>query len=338
MMKKNRILVFILIIVTLFGAEAFAETPVLNITGTVRQPLSLSVEDINRYQTVTVQLNEIMKDGTYRGVFYYRGVPLRVLLDTASIQKEETAAFSKKTDMAILVKSKDGKEVALSWGEIYYRNSSDIIVATSASPIMPHKSCASCHDLDFYRPYMDQFSRDIGLPKLVVGSDTYADRSIEDIVSIQVIDPGPRKPAVDSGELFSPAFTITGDVKKEITITDLSPYPRAEARVKMVGEGKGFHGITDFSGAPLKAMLDQAGIDYDLTKVFYVSAPDGYYALYSYGEIYLNRDEESVILADTANNEAIQEGGSFFLIATEDLMADRDVKSVEEIEVIRLGK
>jgi DMSO/TMAO reductase YedYZ molybdopterin-dependent catalytic subunit len=310
----------------------------ISITGTVRQPLSLSVEDINRYQTVTVQLNEIMKDGTYRGVFYYRGAPLRVLLDTTFIQKEETAAFSKKTDMAILVKSKDGKEVALSWGEIYYRNSSDIIVATSASPIMPHKSCASCHDPDFYRPYMDQFSRDIGLPKLVVGSDTYADRSIEDIVSIQVIDPGPRKPAVDSGELFSPAFTITGDVKKEITITDLSPYPRAEARVKMVGEGKGFHGITDFSGAPLKAMLDQAGIDYDLTKVFYVSAPDGYYALYSYGEIYLNRDEESVILADTANNEAIQEGGSFFLIATEDLMADRDVKSVEEIEVIRLGK
>ncbi len=335
-MKKNRILFFVLIMVGLFGVEAFAQDRGLSISGTVRQPLYVEMEDIDRYQNVRVQLNEVMKDGTFKGVFYYMGVPLKVLLDTASIQKEETAAFSKKTDIAILVKSKDGKKVALSWGEVYYRNSSDIIVATSASPVMPHKSCASCHEPDFYKPYMDQLSREIGFPKLVVAGDAYSDRSIENIVSIQVIDPGPGKPAADPEDLFSPAFTITGDVKNEITITHLSPYPSAEARIKMVGEGKGFHGIRDFSGAPLKAILDRAGIDSDLTKVFYVSAPDGYYALFSYGEVYLNRDEESIILADRANNETIQEGGKFFLIATEDLMADRDVKSVEKIEVITL--
>lgn len=307
----------------------------ISITGTVRQSLTLDIEDISKYQTITVQLNEVMKDGTFKGVFYYRGVPLRTLLDMASIEKEETA-FSKKTDMAILVCGRDGKEVALSWGEIYYRNSSDIIIATSASPIMPHKSCASCHDADFYQPYMNQFTRDIGFPKLVVASDAYADRSIEDVVSIEVIDPRPRTPSDKAKGLFSSEFTITGDVKKEITVTDLSPYPRVEERIKHLGQGRGFHGISDFSGAPLKGMLDQADIDPDLTKVFFVSAPDGYYSLFSYGEIYLNRVEESIIIADRANGEPIEEGGKFFLIPTEDLMSDRTVKAVQKIEVISL--
>ena len=335
---KKYIRIFLLIICVFIWSDVYAYSGnPISITGAVRQPLNLSIEDINRYQTVRVQLNEVMKDGTYKGVFYYRGVPLRTLLDMAYIEKEESA-FSKKTDMAILVRGRDGKEVALSWGEIFYRNSSDIIVATSASPIVPHKNCASCHDADFYQPYMDQLSRDIGFPKLVVASDAYSDRSIEDIVSIEVIDPRPRKPAVNPEILFSPEFTITGDVKEEITITDFSPYPKAKERVKHLGEGRGFHGISDFSGAPLKAMLDEAGVDHDLSQVFYVSAPDGYYALFSYGEVYLNRDEESIIMADRADTEPIEEGGKFFLIPTEDLMADRDVKSVERIEVLNLKK
>ena len=54
--------------------------------------------------------------------------------------------------------------------------------------------------------------------------------------------------------------------------------------------------------------------------------------------IYLNRDENSIFIADKANGEPIEDGGKFFLIPTEDLMADRDVKSVEKIEVFTLKK
>jgi hypothetical protein len=96
---------------------------------------------------------------------------------------------------------------------------------------------------------MDQFSREIGFPKLVIAGDAYADRSIEDIVSIEVIDPRPRKADKDRDKLFSPRFTITGDVKKEITVTDFSPYQRVEAKVKHLGEGQGFHGISGNSGS-----------------------------------------------------------------------------------------
>jgi precorrin-2 methylase len=337
MTKYIKILLLILCIFLCSDVYAASENQI-SIIGKVKQPLNLSIEDLGRFQDVRVQLNEVMKDGSFRGVFYYRGVPLRTLLETAYIDKEETA-FSKKIDMAVLVRARDGKEVALSWGEIFYRNSNDIIIATSASPIMPHRNCASCHDnKDFYQPYMDQFIRNIGFPKLVIAGDEYSDRSIEGIASIEVIDPRPRKPVKDTKQLFSPGFTITGDVKDGITVTDLSPFPRVEKKVMSVGEGKGFHGIPDYSGASLKTILDKAGIEPDLSKVFYVSAPDGYYSLFSYGEIYLNSNKGSIIIADMANDEPIKDGGKFLLIPTEDLMADRDVKSVEKIEVFKLKK
>lgn len=309
----------------------------ISIKGLVKQPLSLSADDLERFQKVTVQLNEIMKDGTYRGVFYYQGVTLRNLIDTAVIEKKDKT-FLKQIDMAIKVRNREGNEVVLSWGEIYYRNSGDILIATSATPIMPHKSCASCHESSFYKPYMDQLSRNIEFPKLVVASDGYSDRCLEGVVSIEVIDPPQNKKVTgdSSDELSSTSFKITGLVEKEMTVTDVSKYQDKEMEVIFVGEGKGFHGIRDYSGASLYVLLDEAGIDYDLTTVFLVSAPDGYRSLFSYGEVFLNRDKESIFIADTEDGKAIEEGGKFFLIPTDDIMADRDVKSVKKIEVFSL--
>jgi len=103
-----------------------------------------------------------------------------------------------------------------------------------------------------------------------------------------------------------------------------------------MGEGKGFHGIADFSGATLKSLLEDAGIGSDLNTVFIVSAPDGYRALFSYGEVFLNRADDTIIMADKMNGKAIDEEGKFFLAPCDDIMSDRDVKSVEKIEVVSL--
>ncbi len=333
---KKYIYLFLTLICFILWSDVFAfSNKFISVTGTVRQPLNLSMEDLSRYQTSQVQLNEVMKDGSYRGAFFYRGVVLKDLLETACVQKEESA-FGKAIDLAVMVRGNNGKEVVLSWGEIFYKNSSDIIIATSASPIMPHHSCASCHEESFYKPYMDQFTRDIGFPKLVVGCDKYAERSIENVISIEVIDPRPKMPADRSAKLFSESFVVTGDVKNELNIKDISSFPRKDTRVITVGEGKGFHGIADFSGALFTSIMDKAGIEPGLAKVLLISAPDGYRALFSYGEIYLNRVEDSIILADMENGRPIDEGGKFMLLPSDDLMADRDIKSVERIEVFDL--
>jgi hypothetical protein len=343
-MKSRLISCLIFFLVLLFSCSIFADgQPSIKISGEVKQPLSITVDDIARFQKVNVQLNEVMRDKTYKGAFFYQGVTLRTLLDMASIEKKGKAS-SKGIDLAIKITNKDGNSVVLSWGEIYYRNSGDIIIATSATPIMPHKSCTSCHkDENYTKPYLDVFNRKIEFPKLVMGSDGYGERSIESVVSIEVIDPSKIEVSKEgehansgSAKLFSPSLTITGMVKKEMTLTDLSKYPGKELRMIHMGEGKGFHGISDFSGPTLKTLLNEAGIDNALTTVFIVSAPDGYRSLFSYGEVFLKRADDSLIIADKINGKAIDEEGKFFLVPCDDIMSDRDVKSVEKIEVISL--
>ena len=335
-MKKTYFLVFTLMIACFATfVSTHASSPEIQITGEVASPLSLSPEDLARFQSVRVQLNEVMENGTYRGTFYYQGVPLKTLLDTASIQKKEMT-FNKNNDLAIRIRSRNGNTVALSWGELYYRNSNDILIATSAVSIMPHKSCASCHEPEEYEPQMSQFERAIGFPKLVLADDGYADRCIENVVSIEVVDPSHGLPVNRSAELSSHAFRITGAVEKEITVTDLSAYPSEKLETVHCGEGRGFHGVSDFSGPTFPALLNAAGIERDLAGIVLVSAPDGYRSAFSYGELFLKRFPPATIVADMENGNPIKEGGRFMLVPSEDLMADRWVKSVEKIEVLTL--
>jgi precorrin-4 methylase/DMSO/TMAO reductase YedYZ molybdopterin-dependent catalytic subunit len=310
----------------------------ISITGAVKQPLNLSMEDICRFKTVRIQLNEILKDKSYRGAWYYNGVPLRTLLETAFIAKEESA-YNKAIDLAVLVRNSEGQEVALSWGEIFYKNSYDIIIATSATPIRPHHDCSSCHKPEESEPRMKQFDRKIGFPKLVVACDEYTDRSIENIVSIEVIDPAPRMPADKSAKLDAPSFTVTGKVKQELTITDLSGFKtRKDMHVLHMGEGKGYHGSDDYSGVLFNEIINKAGIEPELSQIFHISAPDGYRTTFSYGEVFLNRVEDNTIIADMKNGKKIDKEGKFIFVPSDDIMADRDIKSVNKIEVIDLKR
>jgi precorrin-4 methylase len=332
---KKCISISILVLSIFAWTECYAGS--ISITGTVKQPLNLSLEELSRFKTIRVQLNEVMKDGSYRGAWFYNGVPLRALLETASVEKEETA-FPKAIDLAILVRNREGREVALSWGETFYKNSADVIIATSATPIKPHHECSSCHTPDVYNRYMKQFDREIGFPKLVVASDGYADRSIENVESIEVINPTPAMQVDKSAKLYSPSFVVTGDVKNKLAINDLSGFPRKDMRVINIGEGRGFHGIDDFSGALFKSIMNKAGVEPRLSDIFLISAPDGYRTTFSYGEIFLSRNEEGALIADTQNGKKIENGGKFIFVPSGDLMSDRDVKSVEKIEVIDLKR
>ena len=136
---------YIIAVHFLLSADGLAaSSPAISITGTVKQPLNLSMEDIRRFEAVTARLNEVSADKNFHGVFSYRGVPLRTLLELATVQKEKSD-FSKSVDLAIAVKNKNGQQTVLPWGELYYRNPADILIAFSATPVMPHRECSTCH-------------------------------------------------------------------------------------------------------------------------------------------------------------------------------------------------
>ena len=334
MRNKHLLLTLLFLLACTCQSSAHAQ-PLLRITGMVRQPLSLTLQDLERYQSLQVQLNEVMEDGSYRGAFYYTGVPLRTLLEAASIQKEG-ATFSKRIDMAIRIGNEKGKQVALSWGEVFYRNPGRIIVATSASPVIPHKDCGSCHTPERYKPRLDKLKRVIDFPKLVVTGDAYAERSLEGVTSIELLDVCPTMPTQKMEKLFSPEFTIMGTKAGTLNFKDLSRYPRRTIKVKHLGEGRGYHGISTYKGAIFKAVLEEIGLPFDLNLVFLVSADDGYRSLFSYGEIFLDPSGERMIMADTIDGGPIKRGGKFMLVLPDDLMSDRDVKAVKKIEVISL--
>jgi precorrin-2 methylase len=312
-----------------------ASAPVISITGVVKQPLNLTLEDLNKFGMVTVRLNEITQDHQFNGVFNYRGIPLKTLLELAFIEKEE-GAFNKTTDLAIVLRNRDGKQAVLSWGEVFYSNPSEVVLATSATPMIPHADCKSCHGPEVYQDRLNVLLRQVGFPKLVVTNDFYTDRSLEEVVNIEVVDLHPKIPVKRSSDFSSPSLMIMGDVTQPLTITDLSSYPRIEATTKQIGDGVGYHGMKYYSGTPLIELLKKAGVTPDLNKVFLVSAPDGYRSLLSYGEIFLSSHGKNITIADRESDQPIKKNGKFILVLPDQLAADGTVKAVSKVEVITL--
>ena len=335
-MKRNIVshLVLSILFTVFFAVSGWAgSSPAISITGSVRQPLNLTMEDLGALESVTVRLNEVTMAEKYNGVFYFRGVPLRTLLELAAIQKEETS-FSKQIDLAIVVRNKAGKQVVLSWGEIFYRNPSEVVLAFSSKPHIPHHDCNRCHGPEVFKKRLDVLSRSVGFPKLVIADDFYTDRCLENVTNIEVFDLHLQMEKKKMKKLFSPSFTVTGNVKKPATITDLTPYRHVDALAKIVGDGIGYHGLASFNGVLLSQFLQKVGVKPDVTQGFVVSAPDGYRTLLSSGEVFLSSHGKSILIADHIADEPIDEEGKFKLLLADDLAADRWVKAVENIEVV----
>lgn len=227
-----------------FCSDAAETPPALTVKGLVKKTLKLNLQEINRLPSIRVQLNEIMTDGGFQGIFTYRGAPLKNILEKAEIQKQRKT-FYKGTDLALVVRNREGKQVSLSWGEVFYRNPATIVVATSAKPVMPHGDCKSCHDPEFTKRWLAPLHRKVGFPKLVVNSDTWSDRSLDNITEIEVVDLRPDLSTQKLKDLNSPEFEISGAGITPVTVKDLSAFLKTRLRVNMVGEGRGYHGTQD---------------------------------------------------------------------------------------------
>ncbi|HMK66064.1 MAG TPA: hypothetical protein VK564_09735 [Thermodesulfobacteriota bacterium] len=335
-MIKKIIYVLLMFLVLLPVTGRAENTPDgLVISGQVKWPSRITLEGLSRMQSVTVRLNEVDLQKNFKGAFQYQGIPLRTLLEQAGIHKEKSN-FNKPIDLAVLVKTKSGKQIVLSWGELFYRNPAEITVAFSAVPIMPHKKCESCHKPEVYERWLSPIKRSVGFPKLIVANDFYTDRSLEDIAQVEVIDLRPALKGQKISKLHSPSFDITGSVKNPLKVTELSSYNRVEMVIKQIGDGMGYHGLKWIEGVPLRELLDKAGAEMDPATVILISAPDGYRSLLSYGELYLSQAGNRILVADKINHKPLDKDGKFFFVPPDDLAADRDVKAVSQIEVITL--
>lgn len=330
-MKKNAFL-SILSCLFLWGFMGTSEAHALTIGGAVRQPLNVDVDNLVQFGIVQARVTEVNQAGHYEGVFDYQGVPLKALLEVATVQKD-TTGYSKLINLAIVVRNREGKTVALSWGEVFYKNPSHVMVAVSAKPVAPtvsHK-CGECHEAPFYKPVLAKLNRKMTLPKLVMANDFYTDRNLEDIVSIEVVDLN-REVHYKEGQRPSPASFMVIDTNGEKRVVPaLSPYPQFPVTIKEVGSGRGFHGLKKFQGVPVAELLKKLDVHPGLDSILLLTSTDGYQSLLSYGEIALSAAGEQIVISEVKGDMK-----KFALVVPQDTLADRMVKTVNKVEVISL--
>ncbi|MBU1274837.1 MAG: hypothetical protein KJ720_05625 [Proteobacteria bacterium] len=330
--------VFILLPSALSGALAAEfRGPLLTVSGLVKQPLRLTMADLERLSQVRVRYNDIKSDGAFHGAFWLRGAPLRDILDLAQIGKD-APGFNKLVDLAVVVRNAQGSQVTVSWGEIFHRNPGEAILALSSTPVRPKKDCKACHEPDVYEDLIKQLDRKLGLPKLVLTNDFASNRGLEDVVSLRVVEPvkvpqGPRPKT-----LHSPTLSVVGSDGKEHKLDKLPALHRRTIVANQVGEGKGFHGRPRFSGVALADLLGHFKITGDNQSAVVVSAPDGYTSLVSWGELFMGPLGQRIIVADRMDGKPMKENGRFALILPDDLWADRWVKATAKIQAVRLKK
>lgn len=318
-------------------AVCAAPAGALTIGGLVRQPLNLGASELAaHFENTTVRATEVGSDRQFHGAFVYRGVPLKTLLSLASVRKEDSN-YQKPFDLAVVVKNREGKTAVLSVGEIFYRNGGEILVAFAAEPLMPgHTNCGACHGPSVYQPALDQLTRKIAFPKLVVTGDFFTDRNLEEVISIDVIEmPARADKKQMKGLLSSPKFSVSDGRGKAVEITDLAGYRRVEIDLKYMSEGNGYHGVKRVSGVPLKDILDKNGMGRDAHAVVLASSVDDYRILISDGELRLNPAGERILVADSVDGVPIKEG-KFTLFFPDDIAYDRTAKALSKIEVVRL--
>jgi len=91
---KKKAALFVCIFALFFLGQGMATTDALiKITGIVKEPLELSMADLDHYQSIQARQNGVMRDGGFRGVFCYRGFPLSALLELARIQKKGSRVY-----------------------------------------------------------------------------------------------------------------------------------------------------------------------------------------------------------------------------------------------------
>jgi precorrin-4 methylase len=310
----------------------------LSIGGVVRQPMNLSDNDMVNLAQYEVKVTEVSKNGSHTGVFAYRGVSLKNVLSMADIRKE-VAGYSRSVDLTVLIHNRNGNVAALSWGEIFYRNAGDIIIATSATPLVPHanKGCGECHGQKVYQPALDQLNRKILFPKLVISSDFYSDRCLEDITHIEVVEPRRALPAGREKKASSQGFSVSGSTGKTTVIANLDGHGRVSVLTKEVGSGRGYHGVKKYDGVSLRSVLEKLeGSSQDMDKVLILYGADGYQSLVSAGELFLSSIGDRIIVADRMNGALVGNGKSFHVVIADDNSSERLVKDIVRIEAISL--
>lgn len=260
-----------------------------------------------------------LENGNYafKGAFYVSGYSLYDILNLKKIKKSPENKFAPPVDMYVIVENAKGEKAAYSWGEIFYRESFNILIVKTVQPILPAHAKAS----------WTVFNQ----PRLVCGNDLLNVRFIDNPTKITVKSFHGAVPTEKPKDGYSPEISIISKTGA-VTARDFSAVEKRNNRLVLYGHGAGFKEVADFTGSVLRDVLKthmQSSPNLR-TGIVIVSAVDGYRSAFSLSEIMNRNDNQEYLLNDLKDNPV---GGRYTLMVN-DFFADRDVRSVNKIELV----
>jgi hypothetical protein len=289
------------------------------VQGEVQNPGPVSLDSLPLRSSAIKEMGMENGKQVFKGAFFVTGYSLYDILDGKKFKKDPENKFAPPVDLYAIVENEKGEKAVFSWGEIYYRNSFDILIAKSIWAINPARSKAK-----WALPEE---------PRLMCGSDLLNVRFLSNPTKITVRSFHGAVPAEKPKDVYSAEFKIvTGS--GTVNVGDIGPSVEKRTLSNVsYGHGMGFKDVLNLTGFRLKDLIESKLKPGDMRDtIAVVSAKDGYRVVLSASEILNRNDNQDFILVDRKGSA---EDGRYLLFEAGDFFADRDVRSVEKIELIK---
>lgn len=256
------------------------------------------------------------------GSYFFNGYSLFDIINQKKIKKANEAEFKPAVDLYVVVENDKGEKAVFSWGELFYsKDNFRTVITKSVRAINPSK-------MKMKWPLPEA-------PILVSGNDAFNFRSISNPTKITVKSFTGTYSKERIKEIYTSEFMVTNP-SGSVVVKDISGIEKRKFRGLGYGHGMGWKGSDEVEGFVFKdVMKNYAKIDEQqiASTILCVSAKDGYRVTYSLSEI-INRNDMNDFLLIEENGSL--EKGKYDLFATPDFFVDRNIRSVEKIEILNV--
>jgi hypothetical protein len=289
------------------------------VQGEVQDPGSVDFSSLPIRSVAIKEMGIENNKRVFKGAYFVNGYSLYDILNSRIFKKAPENTFSSPVDLYAIVENEKGEKAAFSWGEIYYRNSFDILIAKTIQPINPVRAKVS-----YVLPET---------PRLICAGDLLNARFIDNPTKITVKSFHGSIPKEKPKNIYSPEMKI---VTKTGTFTIDDVGSSVEKRTYSTvgyGHGMGFKGNESVSGYLLKELI---GAKLTPTPamlrewIAVASSKDGYRVVLSFSEIMNRSDNQDFLLLDKKDSA---DNGRYTLFPAADFFADRDVRAIEKLEL-----
>ncbi|MCX6555979.1 MAG: hypothetical protein NTW95_00870 [Candidatus Aminicenantes bacterium] len=302
--------------------KALAGALKIEVAGEVANPGFVDLGGLPRRSLIVREARLEKGAIAFIGSYRYDGYSLFDILKEKVVAKKNQAEFRSIIDLLVAVENAKGEKVILSWGEIYYPSALHrVIIADRVAPIIPSET-----------------KENWPLPeaaKLVCGDDLVSERNLGAPTRITVFSAPLSLPGKKGQKpLYAANFQVTPAGGQTVAFDpawfgQLRVYPAV-----FYGRGKGFHGIEQFIGCPLKDALKNF-FTFDSATLqrgyMVVGSVDGYRVALTCSELFNRNDQAEFLLIDRGQG---QDGGRYALFPAPDFFSDRAVKAVGAIHFL----